>query len=234
GDAGDWFLDNKHSFSTWTSFIEKIVKIFKLPGNDDNLFDQLCLSEHVNKKNDTTTIDIIAEDTSMHIGSGKADYDPPVPEQFSETNRIIYETKEKPLNPINDASFNVLSFEKSIPDDINVVSDGLDVFKNFGMKNYDSIIATGTVFIGIQYSLNMHNEPMITEIRRQANIKTTTQMILLKIKIVFDKKIYNNILNTYWFMNQPFDPGGVVSVKQAFVLCLDITYYNTSIEITLM
>ncbi|CAF2082552.1 unnamed protein product, partial [Rotaria magnacalcarata] len=146
----------------------------------------------------------------MHIGSGKADYDPPVPEQFSETNRIIYETKEKPLNPINDASFNVLSFEKSIPDDINVVSDGLDVFKNFGMKNYDSIIATGTVFIGIQYSLNMHNEPMITEIRRQANIKTTTQMILLKIKIVFDKKIYNNILNTYWFMNQPFDPGGVV------------------------
>ncbi|CAF2094412.1 unnamed protein product, partial [Rotaria magnacalcarata] len=51
GDAGDWFLDNKHSFSTWTSFIEKIVKIFKLPGNDDNLFDQLCLSEHGIKKN---------------------------------------------------------------------------------------------------------------------------------------------------------------------------------------
>ncbi|CAF4790244.1 unnamed protein product, partial [Rotaria socialis] len=50
--------------------------------------------------------------------------------------------------PVHDESFNVLNLEKLMSDDINVISDDLDVFKNFGMKNYDSIIAIDTVFIG--------------------------------------------------------------------------------------
>ncbi|CAF3722748.1 unnamed protein product, partial [Rotaria socialis] len=154
-----------------------------------------------NKKNNATTTNIITEDTNMVIGSVKADLVPPVPQHFSAMNQIDFEIKEETLNsedkretstikaqnvnsvPVHDESFNVLNLEKLMSDDINVISDDLDVFKNFGMKNYDSIIAIDTVFIGTQYSLNMHNESMITEIRRQTNITTTTPMILLKIKI---------------------------------------------------
>ena len=113
---------------------------------------------------------------------------------------------------------------------MNIVLDGFDgfnsinVFENLGTKTHNSIIATDNVFIGIQESLNMHNQFTVTSILRQTNIKTTTQIILLKIKIVFDLKIYNRILNIYWFMNRPFDPGGMVSAKQACgFICLTCT-----------
>ncbi|CAM2726760.1 unnamed protein product [Rotaria socialis] len=119
-----------------------------------------------NKKNNATTTNIITEDTNMVIGSVKADLVPPVPQHFSAMNQIDFEIKEDTLNsedkretstikaqnvnsvPVHDESFNVLNLEKLMSDDINVISDDLDVFKNFGMKNYDSIIAIDTVFIG--------------------------------------------------------------------------------------
>ncbi|CAF2982778.1 unnamed protein product [Rotaria sp. Silwood2] len=246
GVAKDWFFDYVDSFLTWASFLEKFIKIFKLPRYTDNLFDPLCLFENYIKQNTkqccfefmnlhkeennitpqaiplieknrftfhsptdkqyiATSTNINSEDTSMFLGSIKSDLDQPVSQQLSEVNPIAFETKEETLNsedererstiqtqkvdlaPMYDESFNVLSLEKLTPDDINIVSDGRDVFKNFGITTYNSIIATDTVFNVIQYSLNMHNEPIITEIRRQANITTTTQMILLKIKIAFDQ-----------------------------------------------
>ncbi|CAF4094109.1 unnamed protein product, partial [Rotaria sp. Silwood1] len=125
------------------------------------------------KQNITTFTNIITQDTNVVIGSDKADYDSPVPDPVN-------------LVPINDASFNVSSLENLLLDDINVLSNGLDVFQNVGITTYNSIIATNSVFIEIQYSLNMHNESIITEIRRHANLKTTAQIILLKITRAYD------------------------------------------------
>ncbi|CAF5060287.1 unnamed protein product, partial [Rotaria socialis] len=71
----------------------------------------------------------------MVIGSVKADLVPPVPQHFSAMNQIDFEIKEETLNSedkLHDESFNVLNLEKLMSDDINVISDDLDVFKNFG------------------------------------------------------------------------------------------------------
>ncbi|CAF5110655.1 unnamed protein product, partial [Rotaria sp. Silwood1] len=132
------------------------------------------------KQNITTFTNIITQDTNVKTKEKPLGY-----KDEYETSNI--QTPQVNLVPINDASFNVSSLENLLLDDINVLSNGLDVFQNVGITTYNSIIATNSVFIEIQYSLNMHNESIITEIRRHANLKTTAQIILLKITRAFDK-----------------------------------------------
>ncbi|CAF3554460.1 unnamed protein product, partial [Rotaria sp. Silwood2] len=125
---------------------EQNQQILKL--TEENRFAVHSLTD---KQNAITSTNIISEATNVGIESDRADYDSPVPEPVSKMNQTAYESKEKPsgykdeyetsniqtpqvnLAPINDASFNVVSLGEVIPDDINVDSDGLDAFKNFGI-----------------------------------------------------------------------------------------------------
>ena len=214
------------------------MSLFSIAGssNDGDDSEKSIQNPSTIEKETAISTNTNTEDTSDVV------IDPPVSQQLSEMNKVPYTTTEDTLdskgaceestsetqniNPdeIHEESFDVLHVDKLILNDISAASDDRHLLETLPKNIHNLIIITDTVFIMIQHSVNMHNESIKTETRRQTNIKTTTQMMLFKIKIIFYVKIYSNILNTYWFMNQPFDPGDVVSVKQAFgFICLTCT-----------
>jgi hypothetical protein len=116
--ARDWFFDNKHLFSTWTSFTEKFIKIFKPPGTIYVPSDQLCLFAHDIKQKAIKS-----------------------PSESMKLNETTNNSSEQILGAINQHEFMVHPIEdqRIVSSMVNIVSDSISIASaEVGSNSFDS------------------------------------------------------------------------------------------------